>query len=200
MLHPTFTTDEEEQWSLEQRHVLGIQGELGGSNSSGTAVLGMAACKIQGVVKRRDRHGVTSDAALLRGWAVSWSQHPQNSAHQAALVKVPTAAASSSHCSVTAAGHPSSATGDIPQKAAAAWGRDEWEKPVQPLTSLQCRTGEGSLGSRLLDDCCVCAHHGTLTSTALLTPAKALRPAAHFSDEFMYSLCSVDARPGMFHL
>lgn len=78
------------------------------------------------------------------------------------------------------------------------WGRDGWEKPVQPLTSLQCRTGEGSLGSRLLDDCCVCAHHGTLVSTALLTPAKALRPAAHISDEFVYSLCSADAGPGTF--
>lgn len=42
-------TDGEEQWSLEQRHVLGIRGELGGNNSSGTAVLGMAACKIQGL-------------------------------------------------------------------------------------------------------------------------------------------------------
>lgn len=72
------------------------------------------------------------------------------------------------------------------------------KKPVQPLTSLQCRTGEGSLGSRLLDDICVCAYHGTLMSTALLTPAKTLRPAVHISDEFMFSLCSADAGPGMF--
>lgn len=73
-------TGGEEQWSLEQWHILGVQGELGGNNSSGTAVLGMAACKIQGVVKRRDRHRVMSGAALLMGWAVSRSQHPQNSA------------------------------------------------------------------------------------------------------------------------
>lgn len=117
---------------------------------------------------------------------------------QPALVKVPAAAASSSHRSVTAAAHPSSVSGGIPQTAAAAWGRDGWGKPVQPLTSLQCRTGEGSLGSRLLDDICVCAHHGTLSSTAPLTPAKALRPAAHISDEFTYSLCSADAGPGLF--
>lgn len=61
------TTDGEEQWSLEQWHVLGIHGELGGNNSSGTAVLGMAEHKIQGAVRGRDRHGVTSDAALLMG-------------------------------------------------------------------------------------------------------------------------------------
>lgn len=33
----------------------------------GTAVLGMAACRVQGAVKGRDRHRVTSDAALLMG-------------------------------------------------------------------------------------------------------------------------------------
>lgn len=187
------SVDGEEQWSLEQ-----WLREVGGNNSSGTAVLGMAACRIRGVVKGRDRHRVTSDAALLMGWAVSQSQHPQNSAHQPALVKVPRAAASSSLWSVTAAAHPSRASGGIPQMAAAAGGRDGWGKPAQPWTSLQCRTGEGSLGSRLLDDICVCAHHGTLTSTALLIPARALRPAAHISDEFMYSLCSADAGPGMF--
>lgn len=101
------TTDGEEQWSLEQWHILGIHGELGGNNSSGTAVLGMAACRIQGLVKGRGRHRVTSDAALLMGWTVSQSQHPQNSAHQSALVKVPRAAASSFPWSVTAAAHPS---------------------------------------------------------------------------------------------
>lgn len=47
--------------------VLGIHEELGGNNSSGTAVLGMAVCKIQGAVKGRDRHRVTSDAALSWG-------------------------------------------------------------------------------------------------------------------------------------
>lgn len=57
--------------SLEQWHTLGIHGETGGNNSSGTAVLGMAKGKIQGAVKGRDRHRVTSDAALLMGWAVS---------------------------------------------------------------------------------------------------------------------------------
>lgn len=150
-----------------------------------------------GAVKGRDRHRVTSAAALLMGLAVSQSQHPQNSAHQPALLKVPSCCLQLS-LDVTAAAHPSRGSGGIPQTAAAAWGRDGWGKPVQPLSSLQCRTGEGSLGSRLLADICVCAHHGTLTSTALLAPARALRPAAHMSDEFMYSLCSADAGPGMF--
>lgn len=36
----------------------------------GTAVLGMAACKVKGFIKGRDGHGVTSDAASLMGWAV----------------------------------------------------------------------------------------------------------------------------------
>lgn len=108
-----------EQWGLEQWHVLGIHRELAGNNSSGTAVLGMAACKIQGLIKGRDGHRVTSDADLLMGRAVSWSQQPQNSAHQPALVKVPTAAASSSRWSVTVAAHPSRVSGGIPQTAGA---------------------------------------------------------------------------------
>lgn len=151
----------------------------------------MTACRIQGVVKGRDRHRVTSDAALLMGWAVSLE-----SASPKFNPPACTGEGAKGGClQLTLECHSSRG---IPQTAAAAWGRDGWEKPVQPLTSLQSRTGEGSFGSGQLDDISVCAHHGTLTSTALLTPAKALRPAAHISDEFMYSLCSADARPGMF--
>lgn len=106
--------------------------------------------RVQGVVKGRDRHRVTSEAALLMG--LSEPACPESSP-QPALVEVPVAAAPA-HSGL-------SQRLLSPQTAAAAWGGDGWEKPAQPLTPLQCRAGEGSLGSRLLGDVCVCAHHGT---------------------------------------
>lgn len=63
--------DGEEQWGLGQWHLLG-------GNSSWAQL--SWAWQGPGGVKGRDRHRVTSDAALLMGWAVSQSQHPQNPA------------------------------------------------------------------------------------------------------------------------
>lgn len=44
--------------------------------AQGTAALGVAGCRLKGFIKGRDGHRVTSDAAVLMGRAVAWSQHP----------------------------------------------------------------------------------------------------------------------------